>query len=95
MLLGQEAGDLVGVCTLGSASSRHLSSQWQSYFLGCQRLFLVGDNDKAGRDWAETISGMSHRLKQIQVPTGKDISDYWFISGNLHEWVQEIVRSTQ
>ena len=48
MLLEQEAGDLVGVCTLGSASSRHLSSKWLSYFLGCQRIYLVGDNDKAG-----------------------------------------------
>jgi DNA primase len=95
MLLGQEAGDLVRVCTLGSASSRHLSSQWQSYFLGCQRIFLVGDNDKAGRDWAETISGLSHRLKKVQLPTGKDISDYWLKGGNLHEWVQGIIGSGQ
>jgi DNA primase len=90
MLLEQEAGDLAGVCTLGSASSRHLSSQWLSYFLSCQRIFLVGDNDKAGRDWAEAISGLSHRLKQVQIPNGKDISEFWINGGNLHEWVQSI-----
>ncbi len=91
MLLEQEAGNLVGVCTLGSASSRHLSSKWLSYFLGCHRIFLVGDDDKAGNDWAKAMSGLSHRLKQIHVPKGKDISDYWHLSGNLHEWVQEII----
>jgi DNA primase len=95
MLLEQEAGDLVGVCTLGSASNRHLSSKWLSYFLGCQRIFLIGDDDKAGNDWANAISGLSHRLKQIHLPEGKDISDYWHLGGNLHIWVQETILSYQ
>ena len=88
MLLEQEAGDLAGVCTLGSASSRHLSSKWLSYFLGCQRIYLVGDNDKAGCDWAEALSGLSQRLKQIQVPEGKDITESWLKRENLYKWVE-------
>jgi DNA primase len=91
MLLEQEAGNLVGVCTLGSASSRHLSSKWLSYFLGCQRIYLVGDNDKAGKDWAETLLGLSRRLKQIQMPEGKDISEFWLMTGNLLGWVEKIL----
>jgi len=92
MLLEQDAGDLVGVCTLGSASCRHFSSQWLSYFLSCQRIFLVGDNDKAGRDWAEAISGLSRRLRQIQVPTGKDITEYWVKNYSLRNWVNQNIK---
>lgn len=92
MLLEQEVGDLVGVCTLGSASSRHLSSDWLSYFLGYQRIYLMGDNDKAGCDWSEALLGLSRRLKWIQVPEGaKDISEFWLTTGNLHGWVKKIL----
>jgi DNA primase len=94
LLLEQEAGDLVGVCTLGSASSRNLTSQWQSHFLSCQRIFLVGDNDQAGRDWASVMSGISHRLKRANVPKGKDISEFWQMGGDLRNWVQEVSDGT-
>lgn len=88
MLLEQEAGNLVGVCTLGSASSRHLSSKWLSYFIGYQRIYLVGDNDNAGKDWVEALLGLSRRLKQIQVPEGKDITESWLKRENLYKWVE-------
>ena len=92
MLLEQEAGDLIGVCTLGSASSRHLSSKWLSHFLSCQRIYLVGDNDLAGQEWAEALLGNSHRLRNIQVPEGKDITDFCRIGGDLKGWVKNITK---
>lgn len=90
MLLEHVAGDLIGVCTLGSASSRHLSSKWLSYFLQCQRIYLVGDNDLAGREWAEALMSASQRLKNIQVPEGKDITDFWRMGGDLSAWTKKV-----
>lgn len=91
LLLEQEAGDLIGVATLGSASSRNLDGRWLSYLLRCQRIVLVGDNDPAGLDWVKSIGSLSRRLCWTKVPAGKDITEYWRKGGDLKKWVAALL----
>jgi DNA primase len=87
LLLTQLAGDLVGVCTLGSASSRKLDERWISHFLGSQKIILVGDNDRAGQDWASALGALNRRMRRVNVPAGKDITEFWQRKGQVRTWV--------
>jgi DNA primase len=87
MLLHQEAGNLVGVVTLGSAAAR-LPDAWVPYLLGVQRLLVAYDADTAGAEGAamwETISARALRLVPL---AGKDVTDLYLAGGNLRAWVQ-------
>jgi DNA primase len=87
MLLYQEAGDLVGVVTLGSAATR-LPDAWVPYLLGVRRLLVAYDADGAGADgavmWA-TLSACAQRLLPL---AGKDVTDFYLAGGDLRAWVQ-------
>lgn len=91
MLLHQEAGDLVGVGTFGSASIREIDYRWVSRLLSSQRIFIVGDSDKAGRDFMSALSGFSHRFHCVQIPRGKDVTEYWQLGENLREWINHLL----
>ncbi len=87
MLLHQEAGDLVGVVTLGSASAR-LPDAWVPYLLGVQRLLVAYDTDAAGAEGAamwESIAPHAQRLVPLE---GKDVTDFYLAGGDLRAWVQ-------
>ena len=94
MLLYQEAGDLVGVCTLGSATDRF---DWGRYgwHLACVKWLLIAyDMDDAGDLGAEAWNEVSGRVKRIKIPddTGKDITDAWKSGVNLSDWVMDTLR---
>jgi hypothetical protein len=91
LLLEQEAGDLVGVCTLGSASSRTLDGCWLSYLIHCQKIILVGDNDPAGQDWVRSMGNLSRRMCWTKVPAGKDITEFWRKGGDLKGWIEALL----
>ena len=67
MLLHQEAGDLVGVVTLGSASAR-LPDAWVPYLLGVQRLLVAYDADAAGVEGAAAVAGTLQRARNDCCP---------------------------
>ena len=92
MLLDQEAGDLVGVATFGSASVREIPYKWIATLLSCRRIFIAGDNDRAGNEFMNALSGFSRRFRCIQVPEGKDITQFWQIGGNLRDWVERTLK---
>lgn len=91
MLLNQEAGDLVGVGTFGSASIREIDYRWISRLLGSRQINIVGDRDQAGRDLMTALSGFSHRFRCAQVPSGKDVTEFWQGGGDLRAWVDRIL----
>ena len=91
LLLEQFAGDLAGVCTLGSASHHRLDERWLGQFLGCCKIILVGDNDPAGQAWAEGLGALSARMRRASVPRGKDITEFWHKGGDLREWVINVM----
>jgi DNA primase len=95
LLLTQLAGDLVGVGTLGSASSRKLDERWISHFLCSQMIFVVGDNDRAGQDWSSALGSLSHRIHRANVPVGKDITEFWQKHWSIRAWVEEVILKTR
>jgi len=98
MLLAQEAGDLCGVGTLGSASATLDLTAWGDYLLPLARLLVAYDLDKAGKDGADKLAGLTARARRVNVPAMpnvKDITDFWKAGGNLRAWLTfEIARPT-
>ena len=76
LLLLQEAGDLVGVATLGSCN-RGLSARALRYLLGCPRLLAAYDVDAEGEKGAERLGQVSPRMQRVRPPVGKDVTAFW------------------
>ena len=87
MLLHQEAGDLVGVATLGSAAAR-LPDAWVPYLLGVQRLLVAYDTDAAGAEGAAMWEAVTSRVQRLLPLAGKDVTDFYLAGGDLRAWVQ-------
>ena len=94
MLLYQEAGGLVGVCTLGSATGRFDWGRYGWHLAFVKWLLIAYDIDDAGDLGAEAWKEVSGRVKRIKIPdgTGKDITDAWKSGVNLSEWVMDVLR---
>lgn len=91
MLLYQEAGDMAGVCTLGSASD---SFDWARYgkHVGYARWFLIAyDNDEAGDRGFEAWQSITGRARRAIVPIGKDITEAWQAGVDLSQWVLDVL----
>jgi hypothetical protein len=90
MLLHQEAGDLVGVATLGSASGRLDLRTWGAYLLPIARLLVSYDLDDSGDHGAQHLTELTARARLIRVPMGdKDVTDAWKAGANLRQWISE------
>ena len=87
MLLNQEAGDLVGVVTLGSASAR-LPDAWVPYLLGVKRLLIAYDTDTAGSEGASAWQALSVKAQRLLPLAGKDITDFCLAGGDLRVWIR-------
>ena len=92
MLLHQEAGDLVGVCTLGSASDQLNFARFGKYILAAKHIITAYDSDDAGRKGAEGWMKLSARVHCALIPQSKDITEFWESGGDLASWVMEILR---
>ncbi|HEY4001861.1 MAG TPA: toprim domain-containing protein [Candidatus Xenobia bacterium] len=90
VLLHQEAGDLVGVATFGSADAR-MHTQAILRLLPLHRILLVLDADAAGTAGADRLAGMMSRAVRVQVPLGKDITEFRQAGGNLRQWVRYLL----
>jgi DNA primase len=87
LLLWQEAGDLVGVATLGSCS-KGVSTKALRYLLGCPRLLVAYDVDAEGDQGAERLGQLSPRMRRLRPPLGKDVTAFWQAGGRVRDWVQ-------
>ena len=87
MLLHQEAGDLVGVVTLGSASAR-LPDAWVPHLLGVKRLLIAYDTDTAGSEGASAWRALSVKAQRLIPLAGKDITDFHLAGGDLRAWIR-------
>jgi DNA primase len=92
LLLHQEAFKEVGVCTLGGAGERFDFAAFGKYLLSAKHLFVAYDNDSAGQKGAGTWAGVSKRVHTVQVPFGKDITEFWQHGGDLSTWVMDVLR---
>lgn len=98
MVLDQEAGDLAGVVSLGSASNRTEGldmAVWGRYILEPTHILAVYDPDDAGDTGAGSLLATLPRAKRVLLPklTGvKDINDYHLAGGDLGKWLAEEVK---
>ena len=91
LLLNQEACDLIGCATLGSASDKFNFGRFGKWVIGKKHIIAVYDTDNAGATGADYWCGLSKRVQSVKVPTGKDITEYYLSGGNLSDWVIEVV----
>jgi DNA primase len=90
ILLHQEAGDLAGVATLGSATGGLDLAVWGNYLLPVPRLLVAYDLDGAGKTGAAKLAGLTARARRVSVPAMpnvKDLTDFWKAGGNLRAWL--------
>ena len=88
LILQQEAGELVSPVTLGSATNR-LSVRWLSELVSHQHIFVAYDNDIAGKRGTERLLKTSPRFKELSLPDGKDINDFYLHGGDLYSWIEQ------
>jgi DNA primase len=93
LTLQQEAGDLVGVCSLGSASEQRLDwARWGRYLSAAVKIFVCLDADQAGQAAAEAWKGISGRVTLVQPPGGyKDVNEAHCHGVNLADWVMYVL----
>lgn len=96
VLLWQEVGDLVGVCTLGSCSAS-IPARAAAYLLPMRRIFVAYDTDEAGqkaaRDLVKRYPGLPMEVVQVPISSsqGKDIGDFHRAGGSLRDWARYLL----
>lgn len=88
LLLHQEAGDLVDVVTLGSASLQ-LEGPWLPYLRHAAKLIAAFDTDHAGGQAAVKLASASRRVRIAKV-FAKDLTDLHRNGGDLRSWAQAL-----
>lgn len=86
MLLHQEAGDLVGVATLGSCSAP-LGAGALRRLLPISPVLVAYDLDADGQAGAARLATLSSRIQPITPPVGADITEFWQRGGRLRDWI--------
>jgi len=93
LLVQQEAGSLVSAVTLGSATNR-LTARWHAELASQRTIFVSYDQDDAGERGAQRLLSISPRFRELPVPSGKDISDFFHAGGDLYAWVSSAHKGT-
>ena len=88
LLVWQEAGDLVDVAALGSASTRPTPAHLIP-LLGALHWLLAADCDDAGERTAEVWGEYSARVMRVRPLQGNDLTDFWRAGGNLRAWITD------
>ncbi|HEV2123583.1 MAG TPA: hypothetical protein VGW38_12510, partial [Chloroflexota bacterium] len=57
------------------------------YLLTVPRVLVAYDNDADGEKWAPRLVASSARMRQIHVPYGNDITEFWQQDGDVLEWL--------
>jgi hypothetical protein len=83
ILAQRHAPDGVACVTFGS-ESKSPTERWLLAMRSVRRLFIAFDNDAAGNMGA---SKWAHLGSVVNVPTGKDITEYWQGGGDLAAWL--------
>jgi DNA primase len=86
MLLDQEAGDLIGVATLGGCS-RRLGPRAMRALLPLQRILVALDLDDAGEQGARGLLHLSARMRRVRVPIGIDLTESHQRGCSLRDWI--------
>lgn len=97
MIIKQEAGDLVGSVTLGSASQHFYEERYGETFKLAKHVIVSLDNDEAGQKalekWKshrEVMACLYGKVKYAHTPEGfKDVNDFHVAGGDVAKWVMD------
>jgi hypothetical protein len=94
LLARQEAGTLAAVVTLSSATAT-LSSRWYAELTHCHTLLVAYDQDTAGEKGAKRLLSLSPRFRRLQLPEGKDITEFYLKGGDVYSWIADRLTENQ
>jgi len=84
----QEAGDLVDVVSVGSASIRAETLwPWRDVLLQAQRILVRWDPD-AEKKASDFVRALSQRARRVQVPAESDTNAFHQAGGKVRAWIQ-------
>jgi DNA primase len=86
LLARQEAGSLAAAVTLSSATAI-LSSRWYAELTHCHTILVAYDRDAAGEKGANRLLSLSPRFRRIELPAGKDITEFYLQGGDIYSWI--------
>ena len=90
----QEAERLVSAVSLGSASAT-LNDRWLLDLVTVPLILAAYDVDKAGAKGAARWQALSRRVHVVQVPWGKDITEYHRRGGDVYTWLENELREIE
>jgi hypothetical protein len=88
LLAQQEAGDLLAAISLSSATAT-LNARWYGELTHCRRILVAYDRDQAGEKGANRLLALSPRFQPIQIPNGKDVSEFYLQGGDIYLWIEQ------
>ena len=80
----------VSSASIGSASNCRINRRWYGKLLTAPRLLVCMDADEEGEKAAVEISTLSHAVKRVQVPMGKDMNEFYRLASGqaVHDWLK-------
>lgn len=88
MILDQEVGDVMPVCSLGSATNKLDILTWGSYLVNPAYFLCLFDNDPAGNQgFLNMVDLIGDRAKRVILPGEGDINDFHIAGGDVWEWL--------
>ncbi|MAU08410.1 MAG: hypothetical protein CL607_01195 [Anaerolineaceae bacterium] len=94
LLIQQEAGDLLTPVTLGSTTAR-LTARWYGKLVGQRQMLIAYGQGMWGQRGTRELLKFSPRLKQLRLPEGKNIPDFFLNGGDIHAWISEALQEMQ
>jgi len=93
LIAWQVGWDFARAAAIGSASHARIDRRWYGALLGVPRVVACMDADAAGAGAAAQVAALSGAVKCVQVPSGKDLSEFYQLAGEntVKEWLQTMV----
>lgn len=94
-LLAQQEGEpLVSAVTLGSVSNT-LNRRWLADLIRVPIILAAYDRDEAGQKGTARLMALSQRVHPVQIPWGKDLTDYHLQEGQIFTWLARELRQVR
>ncbi len=93
LIAWQICGDFARAAAIGSASHARIDRRWYGALLGVPRVIACMDADAAGAGASAQIAALSGAVKSVQVPSGKDLNEFYQQSGEnvVKEWLYYVI----
>jgi DNA primase len=93
LIVKQIAKEIMSAASIGSAANKRVNPRWFPKLISAPSILLRMDEDNAGQGAVEQIRNLSRAVTCIQVPYGKDVNDFYRLSGReiIRNWISELI----